>query len=189
MFNNKKKSIGWKGTAWKVLEIARRCALKVDAGVVIATRNDLDNMNGLSISNSDRWESLELHTYIGLQKNVFGGARKLNVVADPSSYQGYSFFQTSRRTKVTVLFCYQHGSILSYLHLLGQETMVAVFYSWEKDIAGIGPTVLVPAGKRLIPEQWEHMPQQVKEALETRKTERLASLKEWSRLCNSVPTV
>ena len=60
--------------------------------------------------------------------------------------------------------------------------MVAVLYSWEKDIAGVGPTVLVAAGKREIPEQWEHMPQQVKEVLETRRAERLASLKEWRAL-------
>jgi hypothetical protein len=134
-----------------VLEIARRCARKVDAGVVIATRSDLDHMNGLSDRNSGRMEALELHTYVDLQKTVFYGVRKLNVVADPSSYQG-------------------------------QETMVAVLYTWEKDMAGVGPTVLVPAGKRLIPEQWEHMPDQVKEALANRRTERLASLKEWRAL-------
>ena len=87
-----------------MLEIARRCARKVDAGVVIATRSDLDHMNGLSDRNSDRWESLVLHTYVGLQIKVFRGIRKLNVVADPSSYQG-------------------------------QETMVAILYTWEKNIS------------------------------------------------------
>ena len=69
---------------------------------MIAIRADLDHMNGTSCNNGAIWEALEVQCYVDVQKETFRGVKKINIVADPSSYQGMN-------TMVAILYAWQRS--------------------------------------------------------------------------------
>ena len=74
------------GTAWSTLERSRLTHLSITH--LLRANVDRKELSGLATINGTRWAALEFDTYVELQQSVFEGLVKLNMCADPSTYQG-----------------------------------------------------------------------------------------------------
>ena len=55
---------------------------------MLACRSDLDETGGICVRNGGNWAALELDIYCSLQLATFGNCVKMNLNADPKTYQG-----------------------------------------------------------------------------------------------------
>ena len=55
---------------------------------MLASRNDLDGLKSLAISNGSTWACKEMAMYKELQQEKWAGAKKMCLLADPSNVGG-----------------------------------------------------------------------------------------------------